>query len=104
MTYSDKVKAGKVIVEKINSLAEGESFDFMYWGDRYTFSCTYIMESGKKLCSVAYTKSKGLSFDSMSVSNITVTSLVLFNFNMMNQKSTYKMDMSLMVLDIPVEV
>ena len=45
MTYSNKVKAGRVIVEKLSSLTEGSSFTFKYKGIVYVLDCYSISET-----------------------------------------------------------
>ena len=94
MTYSDKVKASKVIVERINSLLEDESFTFKYKGIIYVLDCYSISQvTGRRSYSVNKVGSYGSN--GMNVEKIGPTSLSLYTFDMMEQKSTYKMDMSL---------
>jgi hypothetical protein len=101
MTYSERVKASKVIVSRIDSLREGGSFTFKYRDIVYFLDCYSISEStGRSSCAVNKVGSFG--YNGMNVDKIGPTSLYLYTFNMMGQKSTYKMDMSLMVIDIPI--
>lgn len=95
MTYQDKVKASKEIIKRINSLLEDESFTFKYKGIVYVLDCFSIVEAtGRRSYSVNKVGSYGSN--GMNVEKIGPTSLSLFTFDMMEQKSTYKMDMSLM--------
>lgn len=103
MTYSQRVKASKVIVERINSLTEGGSFTFKYKGIVYILDCYSISEStGRRSYSINKVGSYG--YGGMNISEVGPTSLVLYTFDMMNQKTTYKMDMSSMEVLTPKEV
>ena len=94
MTYSEKVKASKVVVERINSLLKDESFTFKYKGIIYVLDCYSISQvTGRRSYSVNKVGSYGSN--GMNVEKIGPTSLSLYTFDMMEQKSTYKMDMSL---------
>ena len=102
MTYSERVKASKVIVEKISSLTEGDSFTFKYRGIVYVLDCYSISEAtGRRSYSVNKVGSYG---SGMNVEKIGPTSLSLYTFDMMGKKSTYKMDMSLIEDAFTVEV
>ena len=93
MTYSNKVKAGRVIVERMDSLPQDGKFTFKYKGIVYVLDCYDISEAtGRRSYSVNKVGSYG---SGMNVSDIGPTSLTLYTFDMMEQKSTYKMDMSL---------
>lgn len=95
MTYSDKVKASKEIVERINTLKVGDSFTFRYKGIVYEMDCFSIMEStGRRSYSV--NKANAYGRNGMNVEKINPTSLSLYSFDMMDQKSTYKMELFLM--------
>ena len=100
MTYSQKVKAGKEIVERMNSLSENGKFTFEYKNEIYQMRCYSVYEDGRKSFSV----SKPTSVESMNVWDISRTSFELYTYNMMNQRSTYRMDMSLMKVITPKEV
>ena len=94
MTYSDKVKASKVVTERINSLLEGDSYTFKYRGIVYVLDCYSISQvTGRRSYSVNKVGSYGSN--GMNVEKVNPTSLSLYTFDMMEQKSTYKMDMFL---------
>ena len=103
MTYSERVKAGRVIVEKLSSLTEGDSFTFKYKGIVYVLDCYSISEAtGRRSYSVNKVGSYG--HNGMNVEEVGPTKLSLYTFDMMGKKSTYKMDMSLIEVMEPVEV
>ncbi len=93
MTYQEKVKASKEIIKRIEGLKENESFTFKYRGIVYILDCFSITEAtGRRSYSV--TKIGSYGSNGMNVEKINPTSLSLYTFDMMEQKSTYKMDLS----------
>jgi hypothetical protein len=97
MTYSERVKASRVVTEKINSLAEGDSYTFKYRGIVYVLDCYSISHvTGRRSYSVNKVGTYGTYGSGMNIEKIGPTSLSLYTFDMMEQKTTYKMDMSLM--------
>ena len=94
MTYKEKVKAGKEIVKQMNLLGEEDFFSFEYKGEIFKLRCFAEYDDGRK----CYAVNKLYSMNSMNVDDkkIGPSSLTLYTFDMMNQKATYKMDMSLM--------
>ena len=103
MTYSERVKAGRVIVEKLSSLTEGDSFTFKYRGIVYVLDCYSISEAtGRRSYSVNKVGSYG--HNGMNVGKVGPTSFELYTYDMMGQYSTYKMDMSLIEEAFTVEV
>ena len=97
MTYKEKVKAGKEIIKRMNLLGEEDFFSFEYKGEIFKLKCYSVYDDGRK----CYAVDKLFSMNSMNVysrfgSKLGPTSLELYTYDMMNQRSTYKMDMSLM--------
>ena len=93
MTYSQRVKASKKVLQAMDSLGEDQSFSFIYDERQFEMKCFAILEDGNKLYSVYQ---KGPEILGMNVEKITPTSFTLYTFNMMGLKTTYKMGMDKM--------
>ena len=87
MSYSSKVKECKPIIDRISSLKDGDSFSIIYKEDIYKVSAykSYNDE-------MSYSVWKG--YRGMNVSKVGNTSLTLYTFDMMSQKTTYRLDLS----------
>ena len=87
MTYNDKVKKASEIYNAIKGLSNDQSIDIIYKGDTYTISAysTYNDE-------MSYSVWK--DYRGMNVSKVGKTSLTLYTFDMMSQKTTYRLDLS----------
>ena len=85
MSYSKKVKECKPFVDMVKGLKEDQYMEFAYSGNRYKISA-YKSYNGEMSYSVWN------SFRGMNVSNIGATSITLYTFDMMSQKTTYRMD------------
>jgi len=94
MTYSEKVKAGKEIISRMEALQENDKITFKYKGQVYRLYCYSVYEDGRR--SYAVDKVGGYGDGGMNIEKVGPTSLSLYSFDMMGQKSTYKIDMSLM--------
>jgi len=105
MTYSEKVKAGKEIIERMNTLSENGKFTFKYKNQVYSLNCYSVYEDGRRSYSIDKVGAWGV-YGGMNIDDkkIGPTSLTLYTYDMMNQRSTYKMDMSLMEVLTPKEV
>ena len=93
MTYKEKVKASKEIISRMEGLSEDTSFTFKYKNETYKLKCYSVYDDGKK----SYAIDKvGSYMGGMNIEDkkIGPTSLTLYTYDMMNQKATYKMDMS----------
>ena len=102
MTYSQKVKVGKEIIERMNGLSEEGKFTFSYKNQVYSLKCYSVYDDGRR--SYAIDKVGSWGYGGMNIDKIGPTSLSLYTYDMMNQRSTYKMDMSLMEVITPKEV
>ena len=102
MTYSQKVKAGKEIIERMNSLSENGKFTFEYKNEIYQMRCYSVYEDGRR--SYAIDKVGSFGYGGMNIDKVYPTRLTLYTYDMMNQRSTYTMDMSLMEVLTPKEV
>ena len=102
MTYSDRVKASKEIVKRMEGLSEDTSFKFKYKNEVYRLKCYAVYDNGRR----SYAIDKVASYTGgMNIDHkIGPTSLTLYTYDMMSQKATYKMDMSLMEVLTPKEV
>ena len=87
MKYTDKVKKASPILKAINGLSDDQAIDIVYKGDTYKVSAykSYNNE-------MAYSVWK--DYRGMNVSKVGRTSLTLYTFDMMSQKSTYRMDLT----------
>ena len=85
MSYSKKVKECKPFVDMVKGLKENQYMEFAYAGNKYKLSA-YEGYKGEMRYSVWN------SFQGMNVSKIGNTSISLYTFDMMSQKSTYTLD------------
>lgn len=87
MSYLDKVKKCKSIISAILSLKPDECISILYKGDTYKVSA-YVAYNGEMSYSV------WKDYRGMNVSKVGKTSLTLYTFDMMSQKTTYRLDLS----------
>ena len=87
MKYTDKVKKASPILKAINGLSDDQAIDIVYKGDTYKVSAYKSYND-----SITYSVWKGYS--GMNVSKVGRTSLTLYTFDMMSQKSTYRLDLT----------
>ena len=87
MSYLDKVKKCKEIISAIISLMQDQTINILYKGETYTISA-YVAYNGEMSYSV-WKDHRG-----MNVSKVGKTSLTLYTFDMMSQKTTYRLDLS----------
>lgn len=85
MNYSQKVKECKPFVDMVKGLKEDQRMEFAYSGNRFHLSA-YKSYNGEMSYSV-WGKMRG-----MNVSKIGNTSISLYTFDMMSQKTTYTLD------------
>ena len=86
-------KTLKVEIERLEN--EGDKFAFLYKDSVFYLTCwdANIEKYGERSYSVSRN-----SFDSMNVEKITDKYLTLYTFDMMTQKSSFKMDINLIEL------
>jgi len=101
MTYSQRVNSGKEIVKTMEGLSEDGKFTFKYNNETYQLRCYTVFDDGTKSYSVDKVGSYG--YGGMNVGKIGPTVLELYTYDMMGQRSTYKMNMSLMEVLTPIE-
>ena len=85
MSYSKKVKECKPFVDMVKGLKENQVMSFAYKGNRFNLSA-YKSYKGEMSYSI------WVGMRAMNVSNIGNTSLSLYTFDMMSQKTTYTLD------------
>ena len=86
MTYKDKVKKASKIYNSITGLSDEQSIDIVYKGNTYKVSA-YKSYNDK----MSYSVWKG--YRGMNVDKVGKTSLALYSFDMMSQKTTYRMSL-----------
>lgn len=86
MKYSEKVKKASTILKAINGLSDEQSISIVYKEDTYKVSAykSYNDE-------LSYSVWKG--YNGMNVSKVGKTSLTLYSFDMMSQKTTYRLSL-----------
>ena len=90
MSYSEKVSKCKPIVDRMSSLYSDEQFNIIYKGDTYTIKAySGITGEGDK---ISYSVWNG--FRGMNVSKVGKTSLTLYTYDMMSQRTTYRLDLT----------
>lgn len=85
MNYSQKVKECKPFVDMVKGLKEDQRMEFAYDGNRFQLRA-YKSYNGEMSYSI-WGKMQG-----MNVSKVGRTSLSLYTFDMMSQKTTYTLD------------
>ena len=92
MTYTDKVKASKVLLESIKALNDGESIKVIYGTDyegkpkQYKIKCSIYKHSGP---TYSIHKDDVWAIDGMNIESLTNTQAKAYTFDMMSQKTTY---------------
>ena len=88
MTYTDKVKQSKNILDTIQSLKDGESIEVSYGSDRNGKPNVYKIKSYK-----GYRDEMSYSiwdtFRGMNIDTIGKTTMRGYTYDMMNQRTTY---------------
>ena len=93
VSYSDKVKKASAIRTAILALKDGETLKISYAGKEYKVSA-YVAYNNE----MSYSVWNGIN--GMNVSKVGNTSISLYTFDMMSQKTTYRMSL----LDIEAAV
>ena len=86
LKYSEKVKKASTIYNAIKGLTEDQEISIEYNGNTYTISA-YSSYNDKMSYSV-WSGHRG-----MNVSTVGKTSLTLYSFDMMDQKTTYRLSL-----------
>jgi len=76
---------------QVDQLVEYEAFNIVYKGRNYEFRCFYVSERFEKSYSI---EPAHRLLSGMNVDKITNKYISLFSYDMMNQKSTYKMSIA----------
>ena len=85
MNYSQKVKKCKPFVDMVKSLKEDQRMEFAYAGNRFQLRAYKSYDDN--LGYSVWGKMRG-----MNVSKIGRTSISLYTYDMMSQKTTYTLD------------
>jgi len=92
MTYSDKVKASKGLLEAIKALGNNESIKVIYGKDyngnprQYKIKCSIYKASGP---SYSIYKDDVWAIDGMNIDSLTSTQAKAYTYDMMGQRTTY---------------
>ena len=88
MTYSDKVKASKPILDLIKSLGDDESIELSYGKDRNGMDKIFKIRAYKDYREeISY--SIWSTFSGMNIDTIGKTTMKAYTYDMMSQKTTY---------------
>ena len=86
MTYSEKVKKASTIYNAIKGLKEDQSISIVYKGDTYKVSAYSSYED-----KLSYSVWSG--FRGMNVDKVGKTSLTLYTYDMMSQRTSYRLSL-----------
>ena len=92
MTYSDKVKQSKKVLEAIKALDDNESIVVSYGTDyngkpkQYKIKCSIYKHSGP---TYSIHKDDFWAIDGMNIESLTNTQAKAYTYDMMSQRTTY---------------
>ena len=86
MTYSEKVKKASTIYNAIKGLKEDQSISIVYKGDTYKISAYSSYED-----KLSYSIWSG--FRGMNIDKVGKTSLTLYSYDMMSQRTSYRLSL-----------
>ena len=86
MTYSEKVKKASTIYNAIKGLKEDQSISIVYKGDTYKISAYSSYED-----KLSYSIWSG--FRGMNIDKVGKTSLTLYTYDMMSQRTSYRLSL-----------
>ena len=89
MTYSDKVKASKSILDLLKSLGKDESVELSYGKDRNGTPRVFKIRAYWSDYSKEMTYSIWNSIHGMNIDKIGRTTMKAYTYDMMSQKTTY---------------
>lgn len=101
LTYSDKVKAGKKLVDAIYGLRDNEHVVVTYGRDyngdpkRYRIRCSIFKHSG---ASYSIYKDDVFTLEGMNISEFTNTMAKAYTYDLMGQKTTYNFPLHELIL------
>ena len=88
MTYSDKVKASKEVLEAIYGLKDEQSISVTYGKNHRGEPCTYKIKAYKDYKDeISY--SIWAALDGMNISSLTKTQMKAYTYDMMSQRTNY---------------
>lgn len=93
MTYSDKVKKSKVLLEAIKSLKDKETIKVVFGKDYnnkpqgYVINCSVWTENSDPVYSIY--KDEPWSTSGMNIESLTNTQAKAYSYDMMSQKTTF---------------
>ena len=91
-----KLKTMEHLSKSIKSLKEDEKINFVYDGKKYFIDCFHIYKDGSKSFSIS--SDDEYSAKHMNVKNITKKYINLYTFDMMQNKTNYKMEIEKIIL------
>jgi len=94
MKYSQKVKKASTLLKAINGLSDDQSIDIVYKGDTYKIKA-YKSYDDK----LSYSVWSG--YNGMNVSKVGKTSMVMYSYDMMSQRTTYRLDLTRCTIMLP---
>ena len=86
MTYQNKVKRASKIYNAIKGLSDDQTINIVYKGDTYRITARKGYRAG-----MSY--SVWRSFSGMNVDRLGKTSMTLYTYDMMSQKTTYRLSL-----------
>lgn len=86
MKYSEKVKKASTIYNAIKGLKEDQSISIVYKGDTYKISAYSSYED-----KLSYSIWSG--FRGMNIDKVGKTSLTLYSYDMMSQRTSYRLSL-----------
>ena len=95
MKYSQKVKKASTLLKAINGLSDGQSVSIIYKGDTYAIRA--YKDFNDRITYSVWDK----GFRGMNVSKVGKTSLALYSYDMMSQRTTYRLDLTQCSIMLP---
>ena len=87
----------KNLVKSINQLNKGQKINFEYNLKKYVITCFYEDRKGNNVYSV-HKDSNRLIYEGMNVEKITKKYITLYSYDMMSNRTTYKMNIDKITL------
>ena len=87
MKYSERVKKASTIVKAIYGLSDDQSISIVYNGETYKVKAYKDYKDR-----ISYSVWNG--FNGMNVNKVGRTSLTLYSYDMMRQRTTYRLDLT----------
>ena len=93
MTYTDKVKVGKSLYGIMEGMTDMQVLSIDYKGQSYEIYCYHYKFNGSKDWSI-YKSDRYWDGMNIDKKDMKPTSMKLYTYDMMGQRTTYKMNMS----------